>query len=113
VQVQPTGADRWRLSLNLPLTVASGEIGSVNAAQGSFAAATPIMKLRVNPRLFDGKHVQARGSESVRRLQTATEDAFVLATPAGLADFAAGGQFTVFDVGVGDRIEIVPHGELR
>jgi hypothetical protein len=110
-RVEPAGAERWRLVLNLPLAVADGEIGSADVAKGAFASATPIMKLRVNPRLFDGKHVQAQGSPTAHRLRNATEEAFGLETPAGIADFAAGGRYTVYDLGVGDRIEIVPHGE--
>ncbi len=112
-QVEQADADRWRLLLNQPLAVASGEVGSVDPAKGAFATTTPIMKLRVNPRLFDGKHVLAHGAGTTQRLQTAAEDAFVLATPTGLADFAAGARFTVYDIGVDDPIEIVPHGEVH
>ncbi|OGV81791.1 MAG: hypothetical protein A3K19_26360 [Lentisphaerae bacterium RIFOXYB12_FULL_65_16] len=106
-------AGAWRLQLNMPFTVARGVVRSVDPGAGAFAAATPVMKLRVNPHLFDGKYVLAGAKGTPRRLKTAAEAAFVLAAREAIVDFAAGGEFIVWDIGPGDRIEIVPQGSMR
>ena len=67
------------------------------------------MKLRVNRGLFDGKRVrvQSRSDRPAHVLKTATESAFVLADSSALEDFHPGGEYIVYDVGVGDRVEVV------
>ena len=102
----------WRLGVNMPLTIARGVVKSVDAGNRSFATRTPVMKLRVNPGLFDGKCVQPKGKGAVTRLRTATEDAFTLADPARLGDFATGGEYSVYDLGAGDQIEVIAQGSL-
>jgi len=107
--VQPAEDGLWRLGLNLPLVVARGVVGSVNEEAGSFASRTPVMKLRVNPGLFDGKRVRPRATNDAPEhvLRAAREAAFVLADAAGLADFPVDGEYVVLDVGTGDAVEIV------
>jgi hypothetical protein len=105
--------DTWRLRLNLPLVLARGVVREVSHGQGSFATRTPVMKLRVNPGLFDGKPVAFAGQTGVTRLRTATEAAFVLADSAVLAGVSAGSEYTILDVGAGDELEIVPSVCLR
>jgi hypothetical protein len=111
VQVLPGGA--YRLTLNLPLLVARGVIGHVDEAQASFASQTPVMKLRVNQGLFDGKPVRPSPAGQEWRLMSATEQAFVLQDAKGLSAFPAGGSYVVCDVGVGDEVEVVLSGSAR
>lgn len=75
------------------------------ADDGSFASTTPIMKLRYNAGLFDGKLVSLDGGPPAR-LHSATESAFVLDEP-GVATPVAGQPYVVYDVGPGDAVEIV------
>ena len=105
--VEQVGADIWRLRLNMTLTLAHGNIGDVDAAKGSFTSSTPVMKLRVNPGLFNGKCVRSSPEAAQHRLTTATEGELKLADPKALADFSPDGTYTVYDVGVGDEVEIV------
>jgi len=100
----------WRLGLNMPLVVARGVVGSVAAEQGAFASRTPVMKLRVNPGLFDGKCVRRAPGAKERRLKTATEAAFALAEPTAVREFEPGAEYLVCDVGSGDRVEVIPQG---
>jgi len=99
----------WRFGLNMPLAVARGTVRSVDRRKGAFATRTPVMKLRVNRGLFDGKRVrvQSRSDRPAHVLKTATESAFVLADSSALEDFHPGGEYIVYDVGVGDRVEVV------
>jgi heparinase II/III-like protein/F5/8 type C domain-containing protein len=110
---EPAEQGTCRLKLNMPLTVARGVIKSVDSANGTFATRTPVMKLRVNPGLFNGKWVRAAPGRKAHRLKSATEAAFVLANPAGIHDFAAGREYLVGDVGVGDRIEVIESRTAR
>jgi hypothetical protein len=107
------GADTWRLRVNLPLVVARGVVREVRPAGGSFATRTPVMKLRVNPGLFDGKCVVFDGQPQAGRLLTAREDAFVVADSATLGGVRPGTGYSVYDVGIGDDVEIVPSATLR
>jgi hypothetical protein len=111
--VTVAGPDTWRLRLSMPFVLARGVIREVNRAQGSFATRTPVMKLRVNPGLFDGKPVAFAGQPGLVRLRTASEEAFVPAESAALAEVAPGGEYTVYDVGPGDELELVPMAWLR
>ncbi|MFH1268493.1 MAG: hypothetical protein ABIK89_22450, partial [Planctomycetota bacterium] len=79
----------------------------VDAESGAFATRTPVMKLRVNPGLFNGKPARSASSGPEHRLKTATEGAFVLSDPGALSEFSAGGEYIVYDVGAGDRAEMV------
>lgn len=97
----------WRLQLNLPLAVARGIVRATDPDTSAFASQTPVMKLRVNPGLFDGR-IAVGGSGRFHRLNTATEAAFVLTDPAALVDFAPGAAYTILDVGPGDRVEVIP-----
>lgn len=110
VEALPGGL--WRLGLNMPVTVARGGIASVDAGDASFATRTPVMKLRMNPGIFDGKLARALPDGTPVRLTTATESAFVLADPAAISDFRPGGEYEILDVGVGDRFTIVTHRSL-
>jgi len=110
VEALPGGL--WRLGLNMPVTVARGGIASVDAGDASFATRTPVMKLRMNPGIFDGKLARALPDGTLVRLRTATESAFVLANPAAISDFRPGGEYEILDVGVGDRFTIVTHRSL-
>ncbi len=105
--VEDVGDEVWRLRLNMTLTLAHGNIGGVDAAEGSFASSTPVMKLRVNSGLFNGKCVRSSPEAAQHRLTTATEGAFKPADAKALADFSPDGTYTVYDVGVGDEVEIV------
>jgi hypothetical protein len=107
--VEPQADGLWRLNLTMPLVVARGVVGSVASDAGSFASRTPVMKLRVNPGLFNGKRVRPRLANDTpeHALKTASESAFALADAAGLADFPVGGEYVVLDVGAGDTVEIV------
>ena len=78
--VQPAGEGAWRLKLNMPLLVARGVVGSVEG--GAFSSRTPVMKLRVNPGLFNGKVIRSSPEAAEARLNTAREGAFTLADPA-------------------------------
>jgi hypothetical protein len=109
--VEPLGSDGARITLNMPLVVARGVIRSADAT--GFASQTPVMKLRVNPGLFDGKPVRQSASGREWRLKTAREQAFVLQDANGVAQFPAGGSYVVCDVGVGDGVEVVPSGSLE
>ena len=113
--VKEDSAGLWRVQVSMPLAVARGVVRSIDAARGSFATRTPVMKLRVNPGLFNGKRVRARASSDSPShvLKSATEAAFVLADPAGLGDFAVGGEYVVYDVGAGDGVEVLASCELR
>ena len=99
-----------RLTLNLSLLLALGEVGAVDAAAGSFASKTSVMKLRVNAGLFDGKCVRVSSTAPAHRLRAATEDAFRLGDSAAIVAYREGGRYEVYDVGVGDRVEILPAG---
>lgn len=113
VGYEPAEQGTWRFKLNMPLTVARGVIKSVDSAGGTFATRTPVMKLRVNPGLFDGKWVRVAPGGKEHRLKSATEAAFALADPAGIHDFAVGREYLVSDVGVGDRIEVIESRTVR
>lgn len=104
--VERVGEKGWALRLNMTQMLAHGVIGSIDPGAGAFATQTPVMKLRVNPGLFNGKPVRA-GDGSTHRLSTATEAAFTLAEPAALGEFAVGGAYSVYDVGVGDMVGLV------
>ena len=106
--IEPAGENRWALSLNMTQTLAHGVIKSVDAAAGAFATQTPVMKLRVNPGLFNGKPVQA-GDGPSRRLSTATEAAFALADAAVIGEFRPDQTYTVYDVGVGDILTLIDY----
>jgi len=108
VEALPGGA--YRLTLNMPLLVARGVIRSVDTATASFASQTPLMKLRVNKGLFDGKPVRPAPAAKEWRLKSATEQAFVLQDAKGLPNFPAGGSYVVCDIGVGDEVEVVLSG---
>ncbi|MBI2297713.1 MAG: hypothetical protein HYU66_01955 [Armatimonadetes bacterium] len=104
--VEPAGPGRVALRVNMPFTVAHGVVRSVDTEAGAFATATPVMKLRVNPGLFDGKVVRAPDG-SDQRLSTAEEGAFRLAERRGIGAFRAGGEYTILDVGGGDEVEVL------
>ena len=110
VEALPGGS--YRLALNMPLIVARGVIKDVYAEQGSFASQTPVMKLRVNPGLFDGKPVRPSPAGKEWRLESATEQAFVLQDAKGLAELPKTGSYVVCDIGVGDEVEVVMSGSL-
>ncbi|MEN6642597.1 MAG: heparinase II/III family protein [Armatimonadia bacterium] len=101
-----------RFVLNMPLIVARGVVAESGTA-GSFASQTPVMKLRVNAGLFDGKPVRKSPSGREWRLKSATEAAFTPLDAKALQDFPAGGAYVVCDVGIGDEIEIIPSGYAR
>jgi len=109
VKADKVKANIWRIQVNLPLTIARGIVGRVDTAHGAFASRTPVMKLRVNPGLFDGKRVRPRLTGNVPEflLKSATESAFELADPEGIKAFPKGGEYIVLDVGAGDEVEIV------
>jgi hypothetical protein len=109
VKVEKLKADTYRLTVNMPLTLARGVVGSVDTARGSFASRTPVMKLRVNRGLFDGKRVRPRLANNAPEflLKSATESAFELADASGVKHFPAGSEYVVLDVGAGDIVEIV------
>lgn len=94
----------------MPLLVGWGRVGAVDAARGSFASATPLLKLRFNAGLFGGKRVRAKAENAAPecRLKSASEGAFTVDDPAGLKAFAPGGEYFVYDVGPGDVVEVVP-----
>jgi len=109
-RIQRVDPKTWRLGLNMPLVVARGVVGSVAVEQGAFASRTPVMKLRVNPGLFDGKCVRRAPGAKEYRLKTATEAAFALAQPTAVREFEPGAEYLVCDVGVGDRVEVIAQG---
>jgi len=109
-KVETLSAGSCRLTLNMPLLVARGIIRSVDEKQASFASQTPLMKLRVNKGLFDGKPVRPAPAGKEWRLKSATEQAFVLQDAKGLPSFPAGGSYVVCDTGVGDEVEVVMSG---
>lgn len=106
--IEPAGENRWALRLNMTQTLAHGVIKSVDAAAGAFATQTPVMKLRVNPGLFNGKPVRA-GDGPMHRLSTATEAAFALADAAVVGEFRPDQTYTVYDVGVGDTLTLIDY----
>ncbi|NUP99822.1 MAG: heparinase II/III family protein, partial [Armatimonadetes bacterium] len=106
LSAEAAGADAWRLTLNLPFLLARGVVAARDAV--SFGSRTPIMKLRVNPGLFDGKLVAPWPTGRVSRLKTATEAAFEPRDPAALSDFPPGAEYAVYDAGVGDAAVVVP-----
>lgn len=112
-QVEALGGGLYRLLLNLPLVVARGVIDTVDAATGAFASQTPVMKLRVNPGLFDGKVVRTSAAGREWRLKSAAEGAFMPLDARALAEFPAGGSYVVFDLGVGDTVEVVLSGVMK
>jgi len=100
----------WTLALGgMPLAVGWGRVGTVDAQAGAFTSATPLLKLRHIPGLFDGRRVRpaARNNAPEYRLVRAAEGAFVLADPAGLKHFRPGEEYFVYDVGPGDRVQIL------
>ncbi len=100
----------WTVELGgMPLAVGRGRVGTIDAAAASFSSATPILKLRFNAGLFDGRRVRPADGNAVPefRLKSATESAFVLADPAGIKSFAPGKEYVVYDVGPGDSVEVV------
>ncbi|HOX37269.1 MAG TPA: heparinase II/III family protein [Candidatus Brocadiia bacterium] len=109
-RVEDAGNETWRIGLNMPIAVARGVAREVDAENGSFSTRTPVMKLRVNPGLFDGKIVRSLPDGEALRLKNATEEAFRLADPSAIGQFKSGGEYIVQDVGVGDRIEIISQG---
>jgi hypothetical protein len=108
-RVEQAGGGLWRLGLNMPLVLARGVVSTISQDGASFASRTPVMKLRVNPGLFDGKLVRKTLDGPEYRLRTATEAAFTPEDPAAVRDFQPGDEYLVCDVGVGDRVEVVPH----
>ncbi|MCE5238223.1 heparinase II/III-family protein [bacterium] len=112
-KVEALSGGAVRLTLNMPLLVARGVIQSVAAAQGSFASQTPVMKLRVNKGLFDGKPVRPSPEGREWRLKSATEQAFVLQDAKGLTEFVPGGSYVVCDLGIGDEVEVILSGSAR
>lgn len=111
-KVERLGAGSYRLGLNMPLIVARGVIKSVDQEQVRFASQTPVMKLRVNAGLFDGKVVRQSPAGKEWRLKSATEEAFVLQDAKGMPEFTVGGNYVVCDVGVGDEVEVIMSGSL-
>lgn len=109
VKAEKMDATTWRVQVDMPFLLARGVVGSVDAAQGTFASRTPVMKLRVNPGLFDGKRVRARlANDAPETLLTSTEEkAFVLAGGQGLDAFPVGGSYVILDIGTGDNVEII------
>ncbi|HZP81116.1 MAG TPA: heparinase II/III family protein [Chthonomonadaceae bacterium] len=101
------GDDLWRVELDMPLTLARGRVQSADAVKGCFASQTPVMKLRVNRGLFDGKRVRARLANDAPEfaLTTATEEAFQLAHAQDVRAFSRGGEYVVLDTGAGDTVE--------
>lgn len=112
-QVEALKGGLYRFLLNLPLVVARGVIGKVDAATNAFASRTPVMKLRVNPGLFDGKMVRNSATGREWRLKTAAEGTFRPQDAKALAEFPAGGSYVVFDLGVGDTVEVVFSGMMK
>jgi len=109
--VQPAGEGAWRLKLNMPLLVARGVVGSVEG--GAFSSRTPVMKLRVNPGLFNGKVIRSSPEAAEARLNTAREGAFTLADPGRTGEFTAGGEYFVYDIGIGDSVEVVSEASME
>jgi hypothetical protein len=109
-KVEKVDPQTWRVSLNMPLLIARGVVGSVNAEAGTFASCTPIMKLRVNAGLFDGRPVRAAVKGKEYRLKSASEAAFQPAERVALSEFKAGGEYFVYDIGAGDAVEVVAEG---
>jgi len=111
-RVEPAGAE-WRLYLNMPLVVARGVIAALTPAEGFFASATPVMKLRVNPGLFDGRCARVSPDGPECRLRSAAPDAFRLAKPEDIRLFRQGAEYLVCDVGAGDRVRVMSQGSRR
>ncbi len=102
-----------RLTVNMPLIVARGRIGEVNTKASSFSSSTSVMKMRVVPRLFDGRVVRVDSTSEGYRLASATESAMVLADPSHLKAFSPGGEYSIQDIGEGDDAEVVSQGHRR
>ncbi len=109
VSVKKVKADLWSIKVNMPFLLARGVIQSISNKNNSFASRTPIMKLRVNPGLFDGKCVRLKLNDDAPeyRLSTASEESFKLKKSKVLNSFPIGAEFIVLDIGAGDSIEIV------
>ncbi len=107
--VKKVTGGRWSIHVNMPFLLARGIVKSIAMSTNSFSSRTPVMKLRVNAGLFDGKCVRSLLSDSAPeyRLTTASEAALTLSSNKGLSSFPAGGEYVVLDVGKGDTIEIV------
>jgi hypothetical protein len=99
----------------MSLVVGRGRIAAMDEKSGSFSSATPLLKLRFNAGIFNGRRVRPADQNSAPefKLTSATEAAFKLEDPAGLKSFRVGGEYVVFDVGAGDEVEIVSAGEGR
>jgi hypothetical protein len=104
--IEPAAGARYTWRLNMTQVLAHGVIKAVDGDGGAFSTQTPVMKLRVNPGLFDGKPVRG-GDGPMHRLATATEGAFTVAEPAALNEFRTGGSYTVYDIGVGDTLQTI------
>ena len=104
----------WSIRVNMPFLLARGVVKSSSKASNSFASRTPIMKLRVNPGLFDGKCIRPMLSDSAPeyRLTKATEEAMSLSNVKDITSFPVGGGYVVLDVGTGDTIEIVGSAQV-
>lgn len=102
----------WRLKLNLPLLIARGKVGSVDAGAGTFGSETPVMKLSVTPKLFDGKTVRAGTKGQWLRLKSATREAFQPADPQALKQFSPGTEYYVYDLGPGDEVTMLSAGAV-
>ncbi len=113
VSVAAAGADLWTLGVNMPFALAWGAIERVDPAGGVVVSRPPVMKLSVNPGLFDGKLVRAVPDGTPVRLKSAVDKSFVLADREGIDQFRAGGEYEVLDVGAGDSIEIVAQTAWR
>lgn len=92
-----------------PLAIGRGRVGVVDEKVGSFSCATPLLKLRFNAGLYNGRRVRPAEQNSTPefKLTTATEAAFQLADPTGVKSFKPGSEFVVYDVGAGDEAKIV------
>ena len=108
--IERAGGSAWRIGINMPLTLARGIVGSVSADDGAFSSRTPVMKLRVNPGLFDGKSVRKSPEGEPYPLVTATEAEFRLADAGRIGDFQPGDEYIVCDVSTGDVVEVLAQG---
>jgi hypothetical protein len=111
-EATPEGLVRVRLA-EMPLLVARGVVESADLEEGCFASRTPVMKLRYVPRIFDGKRVRSRDASGAPEfvLKSAAEKAIALANRDAIRHFPPGGEYFIYDVGAGDRVEIAAVGQ--
>ncbi len=107
VRVAPE-AGAQRVYLNQPLVIARGVVGA--RSESSLASRTPVMKLQVNPGLFNGKPLLPWPDGELVRMRTATPAAFTPAAGSSLRQFRTDGEYAVLDVGPGDTVTTVPTG---